>query len=532
MFVAVLLVMLGVACSLVAGYVSRSPLGPNEQLGSLIRFDADFIIQSGDPEAAWREMQDAPRMRELFAAREGRAFMASTALGRAVRRIDGRGRVLGRSVFDAWDLVCRGTVVAGVRAPGGRRSMLLLGRVGPAANLALGVYAALAKPQPLATSAGDWWVATEPGSSLLWTKVGDVVAASDDAATLGRVVAAARSMRGQPTPLADLLSDGGVPQAVVDVQSFLNTGEPGGGPRVLVLSLRLGGQERQVEPDAAAFRSVACGLMPVDTCAGAAWRLDPADAWRLALAMLSQADRDEVVRYAEDRLCAVMDADDFERDVLGGFTGDFALAVSHLPDRWLTLASGHAVPTVSMAARIRTDPHFERRLKYALAELSGVISRMGKGFVVSVGAETYGGRLINVINVQRAGSGSGASAGFFVEPDESSPGHSLVVVSTSAEWLRRAVDALTGAAPALGRQEWFRGVASGASADAAAFGFANGDVLAGVIGGMRGAETDSSRAEGLLRLFGSIGLEGELGGKGELLRGDVWITGEGRPQKK
>jgi len=532
MFAAALLVALGVACSLAAGYVSRSPLGPNEPLHSLIRFDADFIMQIGDPEAACREIQDTPRARKFLASREGRAFLASTALGRAARRVDEHGHVLGRSVFDAWDLVRRGAVVAGVRAPDGRRSLLLLGRVEPATNLALGAYATLAKSQPLATPAGDWWVISDPGAPVFWTKVGDVVAASDDADTLGRFVASVWSVRAQATPLAGLLSAGGAPQAVVDVQSFLNPGEPGAGSGALVLSLRLGGQERAVAPDAAAFKAVACGRMPADTCAGVVWRLDPADAWRLALAMLPQADRDEVVRYAEDRLCAVMDADDFERDVLGRLTGDFALAVSHLPDRWLTLASGHAVPTVSMVARIRTDPHFERRLTYALAELAGVISRMGKGFVVSVGEQTYEGRVINVIHVQRAGSGAGASAGFFVEPDESSPGHSLVVVSTSEDWLRRAVDARTGAAPALGRQEWFRGVERSASADAALFGFASGDLLAEVVRGTQEAEAGASGLEQLLRLIGSIGLEGEVGGKGGLLRGDVWITGEGRPQEK
>lgn len=529
---AVVLVVLGVVCSLAAGYVSRSPLRPNEPLHSLIRFDADFIVQISDPEAAWREMQDTPRMREVLATGQGRAFVASTTLGRSVERIDGRGRMLGRSVFDSWDLVRRGTVVAGVRAPDGRHSLLFLGRVEPATNLALGAYAALAESQPLATPAGDWWMISDTGAPVFWTKLGDVVAASDDADTLGRFVASARSVRARPTPLAGRLFAGDAPQAVVDVQSFLNPGEPGAWSGALVLSLRLGGQERAVEPEAAAFRTIACGCMPADTCTGAVWRLDPADAWRLALDMLSQADSDEVVRYAEDRLCAVLDADDFERDVLGRFTGDFALAVSNLPDRWLTLASGQAVPTVSMVARIRTDPHFERRLKYVLAEVAGVIGRRGKGFVVSVGEQKHEGRVIKVIHVQRAGSGNGASAGFFVEPDKSSPGHSLVVVSTSVEWLKRSVDARTGTVPALDRQDWFRGVERGASADAAVFGFASGDLLAGVIGGMRGPKAGASGLEQLLRLFGSIGLEGELDENGSLLRGDIWITGEGRPQEK
>ena len=85
------------------------------------------------------------------------------------------------------------------------------------------------------------------------------------------------------------------------------------------------------------------------------------------------ATRDNVTRYVEDRLAAVLDVEDFEKETLGQLTGDFAVAVSGIPDAWMTLASGRSCPTVSFMVGVRPDEHFEARLEYALVDLAATL---------------------------------------------------------------------------------------------------------------------------------------------------------------
>jgi len=531
--VAAALALLGMVCAAACGYLSRSPLGRSESLTALVDFRAVFLGRCGDLEETWREFRRLPRYQEFSGTPAGRAFLASSPFARAAERVNSRGRVLGLSILNIFDLLGDEVIIAGVPGQDGGRVFLCASRVRPAANLLLGVYSAVMRPEALHTAAGDWWMMVEPNVGVGWTKVGDVLAASNDRGLLGRFVAAARRGRRKKADHMASLVGGVAPRLAVRIPSVRRADGPMVPgtklPSVCVLSLRLGPRWNRPAPaggaGAAAFRRFACGYMPEDTCMGLVWRLDPVKVWRLALNALAESARDSVVRYVEDHLCAVLDADSFEDDVLRRMTGDFALAMSRLPDPWLGLASGQVAPTVAVVLRIRSDPELDRKLLYALLEAAGALESGDRRFVAEVREEQYRGRRIRALRVRRRGTHDGPAAGYFVVPDELAAGYSLIVASTSVGWLRRAIDAHAGTGAAVTAQDWFRGVSRPVSPAKSVFAFARGDVVAGAFARMRGpGARGAGGPEQWLQLLGAVGLDGMIDKDGAV-RADVRIAG-------
>lgn len=533
----VAVVVLAASCIWAAAYVSRSPLKPGQSLLTLVDFDAAFVGRCGDAEGFWEKFSSLPRYREFASAPEGRAFLASAPLARAARRVDERGRILGWHALDLFDLFGEETVLASPPVNAGTGAFLCASRVGPAANLLIGIYSAFRTSEPLPASGGEWWAVVERGSGIGWTKVGDVLVASNDLGLLARFVAAARGGRREPPPLARLLPDDDRPQLAVRLRGPAKAAASDKGPRAVVISLRLGVGEAGQRDSGAAADELAAGHIPSDTCAGFSWRIEPVAAWRTVLAAVSARSREHIVRYAEDRICAILDAEDFEDGVLGRFSGRCTVIVSHERDPWLSLAAGWPMPTVSLAFRIRSDRAFEQRLQLALVEATGALAQGEGGFTTAVSRQKYRDREITLVQVRRRGARAAVSAGCFIAPDDAAPGRSLVVASTSVAWLRRAIDARDGRAARLSSEEWFRGISRGASPGASVFAFMHGDILARAFGRMRGRAAGSAnglaRAEQWLRLLGAVALEGPIGGDG-VVRMTLRIPGRATkpPRKK
>lgn len=530
------LVVLAASCIWAAAYVSRSPLRPGESLLTLVHFDAAFVGQCRGAEGFWAKFSSLPRYREFASTPQGRAFLASAPLARAARRVNERGRILGWHALDLFDLFGEETILAGPPVNVGPRAFLCASRVGPTANLLIGIYSAFRTSEPLPTSGGEWWAVVERSSGMAWTKVGDVLVASNNLRLLARFVAAARGDRREVPPLARLLPDDDLPQLAVRIRGPANAAAPDKGPRAVVISLRLGAGEAGPRDSGAAAEELAAGHIPNDTCAGFSWRLEPVATWRTALAAVSETSREHIVRYAEDRICAILDAEDFEEDVLGRFSGGCAVVISHERDPWLSLAVGRPMPTVSLAFRIRSDRAFERRLQLALVEATGALAHGESGFTTAISKQKYRDRDITLVRVRRRGARAAVSAGYFIAPDDAAPGRSIVVASTSIAWLRRAIDAHDGKAARLSSAEWFRGISRGASPGPSVFAFMHGDLLAQAFGRMRGRATGSAnglaRAEQWLRLLGTVAIEGPIDDDG-VVRMTLRIPGRAtKPSRK
>lgn len=512
-----------------AGYVARSPLRPGESLVALIDFNPALIARGRYVEQTWETFRSLPRYQEFAASPEGKAFLASAPPARAVRRLNQRGRILGRSALDVLDLLGRETIVAVPSMGRGRSAFLLASRIGPRANLLTGLYAAVMRTRPLRTRAGDWWVVVDGGTGVGWTKVGDVLAVSNDLDLLARFAAAAQGGRREPPPLASVLSDDDALQVAVRTLGPARRGAPKGHPRAFVVSLQLGPRPAGTAADAsAAFENAASNHVPSDVFAGLAWRLEPASAWRLALDARSETEREHMVRYAEDKVCALLDAEDFEKDVLGRFTGDCVVAVSRRSDPWLSLAAGGPMPTVSFTAGLRSDPHFERQLHVALVDTIGMLTQGRDEFETNILNAEHRGRKITLVQVRPRGSKTGPSAGYFIAPDAHRPGQSILVASTSVAWLRLAIDVHDDRAAPLSRQAGFQDIAPSALSDRPVMGFVDGDALLGVLDRARGSAKDRAHgragSEQWLRLLDGLTLEGSLGGDG-VVRAVVRISG-------
>ncbi len=266
-----------------------------------------------------------------------------------------------------------------------------------------------------------------------------------------------------------------------------------------------------------------CSYFPANTCAGGAWKLDPAALWRLTLAAMPEAERIAAVRYVEDHLCAVLDVDDFERGVLGRLTGEFALAVSSDADEWTSLACGAPAPTVSVVLRMRTDAAFEARLRYALVEAAASLDASNPHLVATApGEREHGGHRMAVLRVGRAAPQAGADAGYFVAPDPEAPGQSLIIASTSLDWLARAVETRQRQEASLEEQEWFRRLLDAQPPGRSVFFFAHGGVLADVLGRAGGDSHAVSGPGPWLRLLGPVSVSGNVGEDGNI-RADVRI---------
>ncbi|MFH1730954.1 MAG: hypothetical protein ABIF82_04790 [Planctomycetota bacterium] len=532
----VAIVVLAALCIWAAAYVSRSPLRPGESLLTLVHFDAAFVGRCADAEGFWEKFSSLPRYREFASAPEGRAFLASAPLARAARRVNERGRILGWHALDLFDLFGEETILAGPPVNVGPGAFLCASRVPPTANLLIGICSAFRTSEPLPTSGGEWWAVVERGSGIGWTKVGDVLVASNNLGLLARFVAAARGGRREVPPLARLLPDDDRPQLAVRIRGPAEAAASDKGPRAVVIALRLGAGEPGPRDSGAAPEELAAGHIPNDICAGFSWRLEPAAAWRTALAAVSETSREHIVRYAEDHICAILDAEDFEDGVLGRFSGGCTVVVSHERDPWLSLAAGCPMPTVSLAFRIRSDRAFERRLEFALVEATGALAHGESGFTTAVSKQKYRDRGITLVQVRQRDARAAVSAGYFIAPDDAAPDWSIVIASTSVAWLRRAIDAHDGRSARLSSEEWFRGVSRGASPGPSVFAFMHGDLLARAFGRMRGRAAGSANglagAEQWLRLLGAVALEGPIGDNG-VVRMTLRIPGRAtKPARK
>ncbi len=501
----------------VCGYVSRSPLGRSQPLTALIDFDPPYLGRCGDVAAAWEAFRNLPHYREFARSPEGREFLASNAIARAANVINERGRVLGLSLVHAFDVL--GGEAAAAAVPGNNGyAFLVVGRVRPLANALLGAYAAFGAAVPLATNAGDWWAVIDRSQGIAWSKVGDVFAASNSRGLLARFVAAARRGPRGSAEAAAALTEPLAPQVALKL--------PGGGngrPKPCVLSLRLGGLDGAASEDAdagfASFVRLMGGCFPSNTCAGGAWKMDPVILWRLALAAMPEAERVAVERYVEDQLCAVLDIDDFGRDLLGRLTGEFGLAVSSDLDEWTGLACGAPAPTVSIVFRMRRDERLEARLRYALVEAAASLDAGDPRLTASgTGEREHGGQRIAVLHVGRVGSPSGADA----VADPEARGHSLVVASTSVNWLVRAIEAQEKREPSLAEQDWFGRLVAAQPPGRSVFFFAHGGLAADVLGRAAGGQHAASGPAPWLRLLGPVSASGNLGEDG-VIRANIRV---------
>lgn len=507
------LVLLGMLTAAVCGYVSRSPLGRSQPLTSLIDFDPPYLARCGDVAAAWEAFRNLPHYREFARTPQGREFLASNAIARAAGGINERGKVLGLSLMDTLDVVGGEVVVAALPVNDGY-AFLLASRVGPVANALLGGYAALGAAAPLATDGGDWWAVIDRSQGIAWSKVGDVLVASNSPGLLARFVAAARRAPRGSAEAAAVLTELSSPQVALKLP-----GAGSGEPKFCVLSLRIGEPDGAAsgDPDAgfASFARLVFGFFPSNTCAGGAWKIDPVVLWRLALAAMPEPERVAVERYVEDHLCSVLDVDDFEHDVLGRLTGEFAFAVSSEPDEWTSLAWGAPAPTLSIVFRMRRDERFETRLRYALVEAAASLDAAAPHLTATgTGEHEHSGQRMAVLHVGRVGSPTGADAGYFVMADPEAPGHSLVVASTSINWLLRAIEAREKREPSLPEQGWFRRLAAAQPIGRSAFFFAHGGLAADVFGRAACERHAGSSPGPWLRLLGPISASGNLGEDG------------------
>lgn len=518
---AVILVLVGMVAAAVCGYVSRSPLSRSVPLTALIDFDAPCLGRCGDVSAAWEAFRALPAYREIAGTAEGKKFLASNLITRAANAVGKLGRVLGLSLVDIFD-VMGGEVVAAIVPVDSNYGFLLVSRVGPVANTLLGVYAALGGASRLPTNAGEWWAITDRSYGVAWSKVGDVVAASNSSVLLARFIAAARCGRRGSAEAAAVLTEPRSPQVAVKLPCAENRG-----PKLCVLSLRIGEADnaasRGTGAGSASLARLACSYFPSNTCAGGALQLDPVVLWRLVLGAMPESERVAVERYVEDHLCAVLDVDDFERDVLGRLTGEFVFAVSSDLDEWASLACGAPAPTVSIVFRMRREERLEKRLRYALVEAAASLDAAAPHLTAAgTGEREHRGHHMALLHVGRVGSARGADAGYFVVEDTEAPGHSLVVLSTSINWLVHVIEAREKREPSLSEEVWFRRLAAAQPSGSSIFFFAHGGLAADVLGQATGGQLAAAGLVPCLRLLGLISVSGDMSEEG-VIRMDIRI---------
>jgi hypothetical protein len=247
--------------------------------------------------------------------------------------------------------------------------------------------------------------------------------------------------------------------------------------------------------------------------------------------VLPEPDQDDVLRYVEEDLCAFLDVEDFEKDVVTRFTGDFAVLMSHQSDVWLSQASGRPAPTTSFVLRFKTDPRLAERLPFALKGIAGSLRDDTRRLSVVVAEEAvpeHPAYRLQVMRVRRPGLAKPPGAGYFIVPDAAAPGHSLLVVSTSVEWLHRAVLAREQTGLSLGDQGWFRHLVEPVPAGKSVFSFGRGDLLARALArsGMTPPPGNGRAGDvgAWMDLFGAVGMAGRI--DDGVIRADVWVSGQ------
>ena len=492
-------------------YASRTPLARGEKLVSLVTIDADLVATCPSGAELWREFAALPGYQSFASSADGKAFLSADAAARAVQAVNEHGRVLGIQLLDAAGLF-GGEVVLARPSSGPPGSFLCLSRLPAKTNLLLGLYTLAATTQPLPEPAKDGWAIAVPGTALRWTKIGDVAAISNDPRLLARFVASARAAKHTPDPLAALLASGEGTQIAARLP-HAPPAMPGAIPSDCVVTLCFGpasaeqhsprpfpsresndadqrgsrthalshpspsqGEGRgRVEADAAEaspFYAVAAGYIPGDARGALALSVAAPTLWQMWLQTLPAPEREKTVRFAEERVAARLVVDDFERDVLGRFTGDCAVAVSSKPDPWMTLASGRPAPAILVIVRLRADAALESRLPFALVELASVLLEADRSVQGNVLEQTEGSHGYHVLRVRRGGAT--ADAALAVVPDDTAPGFSLLIASSSAEWLKRSLRARDKGEGSLARQSWFRSIRGAVPANDTVFGFLRG----------------------------------------------------------
>jgi hypothetical protein len=262
--------------------------------------------------------------------------------------------------------------------------------------------------------------------------------------------------------------------------------------------------------------------MPADTSAAAVWGLRPARLWRLVLDGLPEDDRRDVRRYVADHLSALLEVENFEKDVLSDLTGEAALVLSHTPDPWMGLASGRPGPTSAIVLRLQGGAEWPRHLRRVLKTTAAALGETDRKFDAEVALDVeHRGRKLQVLTVRRRGANGTASAGYFVEPmPEDAGGGALLVASTSAAWLRRAVDTKAK------REDSGPGVPFGGAADVLFSGgpircFVEVDKLAEALLAAR----DGDGPAAWLRLLGTVGMDAEIRPDG-VMAADVYVPAE------
>jgi hypothetical protein len=192
----------------------------------------------------------------------------------------------------------------------------------------------------------------------------------------------------------------------------------------------------------------------------------------------------------------------------------------------MLLASERPGPTVALVFRVRSDASFERRLHHALVEVGATLARQAEGLSLEPILQEHRGVRLRGLRFKRPGMRKVADSGFFVVPDNRSPGESLLVVSTSLAWLRRSIDAREGAGASLARQEWLRNTLRTTSPQATAMAFARGDQLGEMLGHITGQTQGPTRPlVQWLTLLGQVEMTGQVAPDGSV-RGVLRITGQ------
>jgi hypothetical protein len=516
---------LGMLCSWAAGYVMRSPLQASEPLSALVVFDPDVLARAKDLADHWEQFRALPRYQEFVSNPSGAAWVQNSLPARAAERIENAASVWGVPWIGLFDVVGEEVVGGAALDAEGRRMVFALSRLTARANLALGLYAAWQGTQPVPGGPVGAWMVVQRDVGLAWTKIGNVLVISNDIRVLALIADAARKTQRTPGVLAAELNADADPQIAFRHAGAMRSAKPS------VLKVRLGQSNGPAVmppdgPEHAAFRYAAVELMPSDISLGALWRLEPRAVWKLLLAPLSPGDVDALQRYIEDDLCAVLNVDDFEGEFLERFTGDVMGVITGSSDAWMLLASERPGPTVALVFRVRSDASFERRLHHALVEVGATLARQAEGLSLEPILQEHRGVRLRGLRFKRPGMRKVADSGFFVVPDNRSPGESLLVVSTSLAWLRRSIDAREGAGASLARQEWLRNTLRTTSPQATAMAFARGDQLGEMLGHITGQTQGPTRPlVQWLTLLGQVEMTGQVAPDGSV-RGVLRITGQ------
>jgi hypothetical protein len=520
---------LAVVGSCTAGYLARSPLPPGRPLTDLVGFEPTVVVRARDAESLWRRFCSLPHFQRVAEDTAGGRFLAATPAARLDALLRRHARFAGVDLVDVFDVTGEDVVLAIPEHD--TRTFLILSRLRPAANAALGLYA-LGQPTRPAPS-GRGWMIVDADRGLAWTKLGDVLVVSNAPGLVDVALAAATDER-DTAPLAQRIGEtgSGIAFALPSTGAVTAAADAVAPAGRLALQIDPGDRPAAEPPTGghAAFRWQVAYCLPRDTAAGAMWRVAPETAWQMALGALARlrpdAEREDVDRYVEDELLALLGADSFEQDVLARMTGDAAVAVSHTADPWLGLGSGVPVPTVSVIVAIRRDTEFERRLELVWAELRAALQRGKVAVSARLGERPHRGRTLHTLVVRDRDEGRSAEAGYVVEPAPKRPERAFLMISTSAAWLAKALDARDGVELPVAREAWFRRLLRPVGSDKTAFGFCRGDVLAGAIERLRPRPKLGQPTRAMwLRLLGIVSFEGTVRPDGRI-DGELYVTGQ------